>query len=205
MKKSSVSRQQNKLQKLAKPYEGFPLFAHATGRWAKKIRGKFHYFDKWDAPQAALEKFNSQWPSLSKGRPPPPSGNGEYCTLQFLCNDFLNSKRQDMEGGELSPRTFLDYHRACKQLVDYFGSDRRVDDLPPSEDFKPFRSHLAQNIGVKTLRNRIVAIPIVLKYAFDQRFITEPVHYGQSFTRPSAKMLRKARNASGPNMFEADE
>ena len=43
--------------KPAKPYPEFPLYAHASGRWAKKIRGKLHYFGKWADPDGALRKF----------------------------------------------------------------------------------------------------------------------------------------------------
>lgn len=41
--------------KPTEPYPNFPLFPHATGRWAKKVRGKFHYFGPWDGPASALD------------------------------------------------------------------------------------------------------------------------------------------------------
>ena len=53
MTKSTKSRLQNKPRK---PYGDFPLYAHNTGRWAKRIRSKIHYFGPWDNPQGALEK-----------------------------------------------------------------------------------------------------------------------------------------------------
>jgi hypothetical protein len=41
----------------SKPYPEFPLFAHATRRWAKKIRGQLHYFGPWSDHDGALAKY----------------------------------------------------------------------------------------------------------------------------------------------------
>jgi len=64
---------------------------------------------------------------------------------------------------------------------------------------------LAKRYGVVGLRNAVNTCRVILKYASDNRLIDTPVNYGQAFDRPSAKTLRKARNAAGPRLFEADE
>lgn len=86
-------------QKPAKPYPDFPLFAHATRRWAKKIRQKLHYFGPWDDPDGALQKYLDQRDDLHAGRTP--RGDGDSLAVRDLVNRFLTSKKHLMEGGEM--------------------------------------------------------------------------------------------------------
>ena len=73
--------------KPAKPCPDFPLFPHATGRWAKKIRGKLHYFGKWADPDAALQRYVEERDDLYAGRKPRRKGEG--LTVKDLVNKFL--------------------------------------------------------------------------------------------------------------------
>src|SRR5215472_16936497 len=93
-----------KPKKPAKPRPDFPLFPHATGRWAKKIRGKLHYFGPWDDPDGALNKYLTEKDALHAGRKPRTDTGG--LTVKDAANAFLNSKKALVEAGELSPRTW---------------------------------------------------------------------------------------------------
>jgi hypothetical protein len=45
--------------KPAKPYPDFPLFAHATKRWAERTLGKKFYSGRWDDALPEHEVFLS--------------------------------------------------------------------------------------------------------------------------------------------------
>jgi hypothetical protein len=202
MSKSTRHRSKDKSGKPDKPRPDFPLFPHATKRWAKKIRGKLYYFGPWDDPEGALNKYLDQKDDLYAGRKPRLTGEG--FTIRDLCNHFLNSKRHLLDTRELSPRTFADYKAVTDRIIETFGRERLVEDLRP-EDFEKLRARLAKTRGPVALGNAIIRVRVVFKYASENGLIPHRVVYGQGFKRPSQKSLRKARNAKGPRMFEAAE
>jgi integrase len=203
MVKSKSRRHKDKPDK---PYESFPLFPHATKRWAKKIRGRTCYFGPWSDWQGALNKYQEQKDDLYAGRKP--RGTVEGLTLRDLCNQFLTAKRHLFDTRELSARTFNEYHAVCERLIESLGGYRLVEDLGP-DDFLRLRASLAKGVGPVTLANLIQRARVVFKWASsncksaDRKPVT--VWYGDAFRRPEKKVLRRARNQNGARMFEADE
>jgi len=107
------------LARPSKPYPEFPLFAHATGRWAKKIRGRMHYFGRWEDTDGALAKYLEQKDALHAGRKP--RNDPEALTVKDLANTFLIHKRDLLDAGELAPRTWAQYKETCNLLVVQLG------------------------------------------------------------------------------------
>ena len=205
MPHSTANRSQTKP---AKPYKDFPLFPHATKRWAKKIKGRTCYFGPWDDPDAALKKYLDQRDDLYAGRDPQTAKLGEL-TLADAANHFLTSKTMKVDSGELSVRSMRDYHKTCERVIQVFGRTRSVSSLGPN-DFQRLRSELVKgkrknNHSLLTLSGDITRVRMLFKYAVDSDLIDKPVRYGQSFDKPTRKALRVAKAKTGPQMFQAAE
>jgi integrase len=188
--------------KPAKPYPDFPLFAHAAGVWAKKIRGKMYYFGPWDDPDGALKKYLEQKDDLHAGRRPRP--DAAAATLKDVCNAFLTAKQAAVDNDELSPRTWAGYKAACDFLVAALGKSRLMADLGP-DDFAALRNRLAKRYGPHGLGTTIQCIRCVCKFAFDAELIDRPIRYGPGFKRPSKKTLRLHKAQQGPKLFAPEE
>jgi integrase len=187
----------------AKPSPDFPLFAHASGQWAKKIRGKMHYFGLWADPAAALAKYTEQAEQLHNGTAAP-AGTPAALTLKELCNAFLNAKAAAIEAGELSPRTFADYQRDCELLVKQFGKRRPVADLSP-DDFARLRVAMTSHWGPARVGVSICRIRGVFGFGARNELLDKPVRFGSGFVKPSKRVMRKHRAAQGVKLFTAAE
>lgn len=192
------------MNKPRKPYKDFPLYAHASGYWAKRINGQIKYFGKWSTVtwKEALEQYQKTKDALYAGRDPEDysSGLGMYDLTQF----FLVAKENAMLSGELSMRSFNDYKRTCVHLCDKIGDNRSVVSLAPT-DFDELRLSMSKRLGKVALGNEISRIRTVFKYGFESGLIKVPVRFGPTFRRPSKRQIRVERNSKHQKLFSASE
>ena len=216
MPKPTSSRASRKaLPRPKKPYPGFPLTPHASGKWQKKIRGTIYYFGNWarrvngalervdgDGAQEAEAAYNLVRDDLHAGRTPRATGDG--LTVKDLCNRFLTAKLRKVEAGELTTTLFADYKIITDLIVTSFGANRLADDLA-ADDFAALRATMAKRWGPVRLSNSITRTKSVFKFGYESGAMDRPVRYGPEFVKPSKTVLRNHRNKSVPKMFEAAE
>src|SRR5262249_22247318 len=123
-------------------------FAHASGVWAKKIRGKLYYFAPWNDPEAALARYEEQREELHSGRKARPTTDA--ITVKDVANAFLNAKQDLVSAGQLSRTTFTGYRLAAEITVSVLGKGRLVDDLR-ADDFATLWRAMAKRWGVRRL------------------------------------------------------
>ena len=180
-----------------KPFDGYPMFAHASGQWAKKINGKMNYFGVWADPDAALAKYKKEIEDRRLGVNP----NREGLTVGELTTAFLESKERLHESGELAERTLTDYRKVCKRVEKQFGAGAHVESLQPVH-FEKLRAALAKTHGPVTLSNDVIRVRSVFKFAFEHFDIK--VKFG-GFKKPRKEKLREHRKEREKRLYSAAE
>ena len=194
--------------KPAKPYDDFPLFAHASGRWAKKIHGRMEYFGSWEAGwQKALDNYQAWRDDLYAGRRPAKQGSGRL-TIRDLCNAFRESKEGKRNTGELVQQTLTDYLASIERIIRVFGKTVAVEDLRP-DDFAKLRADIAKSYKTpQGLGNEINRCRVIFNFA-KKNYLVNHVRFGDDFKRPPKQVIRRARaqkkQTEGAMMFQAKE
>jgi integrase len=186
----------------SKPSPDYPLFPHATGRWAKKVRGKLLYFGKIiDDPKGerALAKWLDQRDDLLAGRVPREKRGG--LTIHEGVNLFLDAKKHKLSNGMLALSTFAGYKICCRRIKRFFGGNRIVEDLRPG-DFEKYSRDLAKTNGLVGIANHVRATRMVFRYLYENEYIDKPIKFGSEFKQPDKKLIRKQRKS---RMYEAHE
>lgn len=187
-----------KPRKPEKPRSDFPLFPHAAGKWAKKIKGKMHYFGRWDDPDGAIAEYERFQASQKTVVPATP---GKH-PIEHCCNAFLTAKQLAVEAGDLSRHSFADYHRTCKLFIEHIGKGRAAEAVTP-EDFRAYRAKIAKTRSSISLGNEITRVRVLYKWLWDERILTAPQHFGPDFKRPSKRLLRRERRQAGKKLYSA--
>lgn len=198
----STRTAQSNVDKPSKPYPAYPLYAHTSGRWAKRIRGKIHYFGKWEIGwRAALANYQEVADDLHAGREP---RRTDGITLVYAVNAFLTAKKLAVEDGMLTQRSWEDYHRTCDRLLRVFGKKTPIETIRPA-DFLKLRTDMAETLGAVTIGNEVRRVKTFFKFAYEHELLERPVRYGTGFKAPPARAIRAAKNAQGKKMFDASQ
>ena len=183
----------NSSRKPEKPSPDFPLTPRTDGRWMKKIHGKIRYFT--GTAEEALTKYENLIVSLGQDQ-------HERLQIRDLCERFMCSKLTDLEAGQITKRTFAQYHAACDTVVLHFGKLKPLDELTP-EDANALRARLVKGLGPATQAGRIAKARSVFFFGLETELITRPFH---RWLKTVGRRVLKSHHAQQPSrLLEAHE
>ncbi len=192
-------------KKPSKPRRDFPLFPHSNRQWAKKVRGKLHYFGKWEDPDAAERRWDAEKHHLLNGELPPSrsyeSTSTAGYTVKELCNDYLSSQELKMEAGRIVKRTFHNNLVAAKLVSQVLGSIS-LDDVCPIH-FRDLAAAIHRRHKAPSSRAvQITMSKAIFNWAMDNR-TDRRIRFGSDFKPPSKKERKKYANQKPQQHYSA--
>lgn len=190
------------VSKPPKPYPDFPLFAHSSKQWAKKIRGRTYYFGHWQDWEGALQKYVKERDYLHAGQLPP----SDYTTLADVLNAYLEQKKRALEIGDIGDRAYKEYETVC-DVVATLGKHRPFESLN-ADDLSRLRNTLAKGKKGQVLSpvsHKRLLTQARMVFLFANEELGYNIRYKKPLRTPPKAKIRERRNAIGERMFEAAE
>jgi integrase len=186
------------VSKPQKPSPDFPLFAHASGKWAKKINGRVKYFGRWADPQGALQEYRKLCESVKY------PDDKSSITLATACDLFLDAKEKASNRGEIQTRTYQEYLKTLQRLCDFVGKScplHKVSQL----DLNAFKIDRERTCGLVAIGNEVTRVRSLFRWLSDSKIISGPFTFGPEFKKPSARALRRSRRETGKKLFSREQ
>lgn len=191
------------IAKPPKPYREFPMYAHASKRWAAKIGGVTRYFGHWRDWEAALERYQYEVHFYKVGRTPPPR-DVKALTVGDMVNKYLEHAENRVHSSELAPRTWLDSKRAGVLLVSSLGRHTTVESLTPN-DFARLRSELAKRVALSTVLITIQRCRVFFAWALKNNHIRAKANFGSGFDKPTAMSLEREKQERPVRFYSIED
>ena len=202
-----------------KPRKNYPLTAHASGQWCKKINGKQYYFGKWDDPEAAEKKYLATAAELMAGtaRPDWTALQEATLTVKEMCNQYIASMQALVDQHRRNQRTADSVVPSCRRLVAFFGPNKLAADCTPAEFVALMQKHAKPRgtLSTATMNNEVVRWRGVFIFAAKSRWFKMPVDraafFGPHFVQMNRKEMRifkqraRDKGEQKPKFFEREE
>ncbi len=146
----------SKSAKPAKPRKDWPLFPHATGRWAKKVRGRLHYFGPWSDPNGALNRWLDQKDDLLAGRKPRAKATSRSVSVSDGCNLYLDHIEAQVSKGRRTHHWYQDAKRTCALICETVGRNWAIESIGP-DDFKELQERFDHK-EKRTAKGKVVLV-----------------------------------------------
>ena len=182
-----------------KPRKNYPLTAHASGQWCKKIQGKQYYFGPWADPDAAEKKYHALAADLLAGtdhQPQQAAQTASTLTVKEMCNQYINQMQMMVDQKRRSPRTLGSIIVSCKKLVDHFGPLKRAAAVTQADFSALMHKHAKPRgtLSAATLNNEIIRWRGAFIFAVKSRWFEMPVDraafFGPHFVQMNRKEMR---------------
>jgi integrase len=168
-----------------------PLFAHASGTWAKTIDGKHKHFGPWHDLPGAMKRWEAFDSARKAGREPRPVPNGSI-TLRQLVNRYLTFHHARALAGQIAVRSFQDLKGVAETFVEEFGPSLPVQQLAP-DNFSAYHAKLTARYGVHALKRTVTLVKQIFRWGYENDLIDRPVKYGPSFKGQKKEKVAERR------------
>ncbi len=185
---------------------GSPLFAHATKRWAKKVRGKLNYFGSWaDGHQAALELWLEQKDELLAGRKPRAKAGVKQVSVQDACDHYLDHIEELVQKGKRTPHWYQDIRGTCRIIKKTIGPNWTADGLS-TDDFKELADRFevtstGRQASPVTTKGHIMRTRGMFNWLMKAGHVKTVPKYGVNFDAPSQNEVDNHRDDQQTKLF----